>query len=165
MIIGISDLIGKKIKEKKINMSFEGENITFEQEEIEFVEPINIEGIFTIAGDIINFDGTIKTTLKLVCSRCLEKFNYPLEIQIHENFSKFEDNKDDEIIIINDDKVDFSPIIETNIILSLPMKRLCSEECLGLCTVCGTNLNHSTCNCEKNDIDPRLAKLRDFFPN
>lgn len=165
MLIDISDLIGKKVKEKEISVSFEGKSFTFDEEEIEFIKPVNLEGIFTISGDIINFDGTIKTTLKLVCSRCLEDFDYPLEIEIHEKFSKTEHDGDNDIIIINNDKVDFSPIIETNIILSLPMKKLCIEECLGLCTVCGVNLNHSTCNCDKNDIDPRLAKLRDFFPN
>lgn len=165
MLLDISDLIGKKKTQKEIDVSFKSNNITFEGEEIVFVEPVNIKGNFTLSGDIINFDGTVRTTLNLACSRCLENFNKPIEIEIHEKFSKFDHDEDNDLIIINNDKIDFSPVIETNIILSLPMKKLCSEECKGLCSVCGTNLNHSECNCKENDIDPRLAKLRDFFSN
>ncbi|MCY6959491.1 YceD family protein [Clostridium brassicae] len=165
MLVNISDLTGKKVNQKEINMFFEGENIIFDQEEIEFAEPINIKGIFSMIGDIISFDGVMVTTLKLVCSRCLEEFNYPVEIEIHEKFSKIGNDEENDIITMKSDEIDFSPIIENNVILSLPIKKLCSEECLGLCPVCGTNLNHSKCNCEKNDVDPRLAKLKDFFSN
>jgi uncharacterized protein len=165
MLLDISDLTGRKKTRKEIDVSFEGSNITFEDEKIVFVEPVSLKGTFTLTGDIINFDGTISTTLNLVCSRCLENFDKFIQVEIHEKFSKFNHGKDDDIIIINNDKVDFSSVIETNIILSLPIKKLCSEECKGLCSVCGTNLNHSKCNCEEDDVDPRLAKLRDFFSN
>lgn len=167
MLLDISDLISKKKMHKEVDVSFKGNNIIFEGEEVVFIDPINIKGIFRLTGDIINFDGTAKTTLNLACSRCLENFNYPIEIEIHEKFSKFnhEDDENSEIIMINNDKVDFSPVIETNTILSLPIKKLCSEDCKGLCSECGTNLNHSNCNCERNDVDPRLVKLREFFSN
>lgn len=165
MLIDISDLLGKRLKQKEVSVSFEGKSINFEGEEIIFVEPITVEGLFSTSGDIINFDGAMRTTLNLICSRCLENFNYPLEVEVHEKFSKEINDEDNDIIILHSDKVDFSPIIETNIILSLPMKKLCNEDCKGLCSVCGTNLNHSTCNCEKNDVDPRLAKLREIFSN
>ena len=165
MHIDISDLLGKRVTEKKVDVSFEGKDIIFEGEEISFAEPVNIKGTFKLTDRIVDFQGTLSTTLSLTCSRCLEKFNYPLEIEVNEEFSKQGNDKDNDIIIINSDRVDFEPIIETNIILSLPMKRLCSEECKGLCFGCGTNLNHSKCDCKENDIDPRLAQLRDFFSN
>ncbi|KEH97944.1 YceD family protein [Clostridium massiliodielmoense] len=165
MHIDISDLLGKRVTEKKVDVSFEGKDIIFEGEEISFMEPVNIKGTFKLTDRLVNFQGTLSTNLSLTCSRCLEKFNYPLEIEVNEEFSKQGNDKDNDIIIINSDRVDFEPIIETNIILSLPMKRLCSEDCKGLCLDCGTNLNHSKCDCKENDIDPRLAQLRDFFSN
>ncbi|MCY6483983.1 DUF177 domain-containing protein [Clostridium aestuarii] len=165
MLVDISDLIWKKIKKKEINMSFEGKKFVFDGQKITFVEPVMLEGIFTMAGDIINYDGKVKVTLRLVCSRCLENFDYPLEIEIHERFSKLDNTEDNDIIVIDDDKVDFSPIIEDNIILSLPIKKLCNSKCKGLCPVCGTNLNYSKCKCEKDEIDPRLAKLKYLFPD
>lgn len=166
MLLDIYDLIGKRKSQKEVDETFIGNNFTYEGEEIVFVEPVNIKGEFTLIGDIINFNGTAKVTLKLTCSRCLADFNYPMEVEIHEKFSKFDDDyENNDIIIIDSDKVDFSPIVEANIILSLPMKKLCSKDCKGLCSVCGTNLNHSNCNCEENDFDPRLAKLKEFFSN
>lgn len=163
MLINISDLTGKKISKQEINMCFHGENIIFDREKIEFAEPINIKGVFSMSGEIISFDGVINTTLKLICSRCAENFNYPVEIEMNEKFSKIGNYEDNEIITINSDEIDFSPIVENNIILSLPIKKLCTPNCLGLCSVCGTNLNHSKCNCEKDDLDPRLAKLKELF--
>ena len=53
--------------------------------------------------------------------------------------------------------------MENNILLTLPIKRLCKEDCKGLCQQCGNNLNLSTCQCDNDDIDPRLAKLKDLF--
>lgn len=163
MQIDISGLIGKRLNQQEVSVSFEGKNFTLDGEEIQFVNPIVVDGIFTMTGDIVSFNGKVKTTLKLICSRCLENFNYVSELDIDEKFSKVTHDEDNDIIIIHSDKVDLLPIIETNLILSLPMKKLCDEECKGLCSVCGTDLNHSNCNCEKNDIDPRLAKLRELF--
>jgi uncharacterized protein len=49
--------------------------------------------------------------------------------------------------------------------LSLPMKPLCSEDCKGLCPVCGTNLNRDTCNCRRDWDDPRFAALKNLQSN
>ena len=42
------------------------------------------------------------------------------------------------------------------------MKPLCGDQCLGLCTVCGTNLNRDRCSCTRDWEDPRLAVLKAF---
>ncbi|MEA4828101.1 MAG: DUF177 domain-containing protein, partial [Clostridium sp.] len=98
-------MLGKRLKQKEVSVSFEGKSINFEGEEIIFVEPIKVEGVFSTSGDIINFDGTMRTTLNLICSRCLENFNYPLEVEVHEKFSKEFNDEDNDIIIIHSDKV------------------------------------------------------------
>ncbi|EGO86973.1 DNA-binding protein, partial [Clostridium botulinum C str. Stockholm] len=77
MHIDISDLLGKRVTEKKVDISFEGKNIMFEGEDISFAEPVNIKGIFKLSGNIVDFSGKLSTVLSLNCSRCLEKFNYP----------------------------------------------------------------------------------------
>ncbi|WP_341458640.1 DUF177 domain-containing protein [Clostridium tetanomorphum] len=101
--------------------------------------------------------------MELTCSRCLEKFSKDIEIEVNEKFSSDNANKDDDYIFIDSDAIDITEIIENNITLSLPIRRLCKEECKGLCQTCGTNLNHSRCNCKNEDIDPRLAKLKELF--
>ncbi|GAA0176931.1 DUF177 domain-containing protein [Clostridium sediminicola] len=165
MIIDISDLTSKKVMEKTINKSFNCTAFTYDEEFIDYEQPVNLVGKFRVIGDIIAFEGVIEAHLKLTCSRCLEKFNYFLQFNFHEEFSKNEENDNEEIIILEDNEIDFSSIVENNIVLNLPIKKLCKVDCLGLCPTCGENLNKSSCNCIKDDIDPRFLKLKDFFSN
>lgn len=163
MKIDVSDLLKKKITKKDVNLTIEKNEFFNGEESIRFVEPVKLEGKFNLVGDILNLDGTATTKLELTCSRCLEKFVRDIKIEIHEEFSNENVNKDDDCIFIDSDAIDITEIIENNIILALPIRKLCSEDCKGLCQVCGANLNNSNCNCEKQDIDPRLAGLKDFF--
>lgn len=163
MIIDINGLTTKKILRQVVDISFQKEDIFDGSERVLFTKPISINGSLNLVGDIINFDALLSTEVKLVCSRCLDTFTYPLEIEVHESFTSNPDNKDDEIILIDGDEIDITDVVESNIILALPMKRLCKEDCKGLCQQCGANLNRVSCNCKHEDIDPRLAKLKDLF--
>jgi len=107
--------------------------------------------------DSFVFTGTSEGTIILRCSRCLEEFNYNTKNKINK-----------EILIKNiKDYLNFNleKIFVENIILELPLKPLCSENCKGLCPICGQNLNHGECNCEIDTTDSRLAKLKNFFDN
>lgn len=163
MVIDFSDLIRKKVTRKNLDLTFRMDNFVEEGESIEFAEPVKLEASLSLIGDIINFDGKLSTVLSLACSRCTEAFKYDLEIDIHEKFTSNKDNDNEDIIFIDSDMVDITEIIQNNISTSLPFKKLCSESCKGLCQHCGANLNFSTCKCENDDIDPRLAKFKDMF--
>jgi uncharacterized protein len=72
-----------------------------------------------------------------------------------------EDN--DEIILVEDLKLDLDELVYTEIIISLPMKHLCRADCKGICSGCGKNLNEGECNCSTKQIDPRLQALADLL--
>jgi uncharacterized protein len=55
--------------------------------------------------------------------------------------------------------IDLDPIFREQILLALPSYPVCREECRGLCTVCGTNLNEKECGCVRHVPDPRWAGL------
>jgi len=59
--------------------------------------------------------------------------------------------------------IDTEDIIRDQILLNIPMKPLCSEDCKGLCTICGTDLNYSECGCIVQEIDPRMAILQSLL--
>ncbi|MBU5482747.1 DUF177 domain-containing protein [Clostridium sp. MSJ-11] len=162
MIVDLSDLLKRKVIKKDIDITMEEKGFYDGSEYIAFLKPVKLKGEFNLIGDTINLNGTVTTTLELICSRCLVKFAKKVEIPIEEKLSK-EENKDDDYIFIEGDVIDITEIIENNIIVSLPIKMLCNEKCKGLCPDCGVNLNDSACNCGENNIDPRLAKLKDFF--
>ena len=58
--------------------------------------------------------------------------------------------------------IDLEPIIREHLLLALPMSAVCREDCSGLCTNCGQNLNEKQCGCETKFVDPRLAALKNI---
>ncbi|MBS1149250.1 MAG: hypothetical protein H6Q89_948 [Myxococcaceae bacterium] len=61
--------------------------------------------------------------------------------------------------------IDLDPIIREQVLLALPVSVLCREDCKGLCTVCGEDLNEKDCGCERKVVDVRLAALKDIKLN
>lgn len=163
MKLDISDIIRKKSFEKDIDITVEESEILDGNEPIKFLQPMRFIGKISINDGIIKLEGELCTKLKLICSRCLEEFEKPITLHIDEDFTTDDENKDDENIFIDSDVLDITEILENNVMISLPMKKLCKEDCKGLCQNCGTNLNYKTCNCGNDDIDPRFAKLKDLF--
>ena len=115
--------------------------------------------------------GTVKTTLELACSRCLEPFTlsvaqtFDLRYQPHvENSGEGErEIEEDDLTtaFYENDEIDLGQLMREQFYLALPMKPLCGDECQGLCPVCGKNLNRETCDCTRSWDDPRMAALRE----
>ena len=70
----------------------------------------------------------------------------------------------DELTVIHasTNEIDIAEDIKEYIVLAVPMKLLCKDDCAGLCVTCGTNLNHGTCTCPRDESDPRWEKLKNF---
>ncbi len=58
--------------------------------------------------------------------------------------------------------IDISKEVRDYMVLSIPMKRLCKEDCKGLCVKCGTDLNETQCDCNDNEIDDRWKALMEL---
>ena len=166
MIIQFSDLISSKNRKKEVNITYELAPLYFDGERIEFIEVLNVVGNITSIGDVLTLRASIKTNLKLHCSRCTEAFIYPIDIDIEERFTNNKELQDnEEIIFVDSDTLDIAKTVENIIISTLPIKKLCTDNCKGLCYQCGKNLNEGACHCETNDVDLRLAKLQELFGN
>ncbi|KZL94450.1 YceD family protein [Clostridium magnum] len=164
MKLDVSELLKRERAVKELHLEVNEESFYDGSETVQLLEPIKLDGTITKSGDILTLNCAIHAVLELTCSRCLQKFGYSVDMTIEEEFTNNEKaNKDEDIIFIDSDTIDITEVIENNIILTLPIKRLCKEDCKGLCQRCGTNFNLSTCQCENDDIDPRLAKLKDMF--
>jgi uncharacterized protein len=110
------------------------------------------------AGKRIIIEGSVSTSLLVQCDRCLEPFSWDLskDFRIFLSLSPFNGGVDVELSeddlnleFIQGNFLELEQIIKEQIILSLPMKTLCSAECKGLCATCGSNLNIKTCSCSK----------------
>lgn len=103
--------------------------------------------------------GILQTTVLVDCARCLTPTNVSVEFEIEELFSS--PASPDTVYSVDDaGNIDLAPLIREEAILSTPMGVLCRSDCAGLCAECGQNLNEGSCDCEEQEIDPRLAILR-----
>jgi len=67
------------------------------------------------------------------------------------------------IVLENDDKLDVDALVHEHLMLNMPMRFLCREDCAGLCQMCGADLNLGGCGCKKETTDPRLAVLKELL--
>lgn len=163
MTIDVFDLVMKNRTGKEIELTYNEESFFDGTEEIKFVSPVHFSGQVTSSADLLILNGIVNTELELNCSRCLDKFNYPLQLIIEEKFTVSPENEDEDVSFIEGEKIDLTTVVQNSIMLTLPIQRLCKHDCKGLCLTCGSNLNKTKCNCYIEDVDPRLAKLKDFF--
>lgn len=120
-------------------------------------------------GTIIFAEGSVKISATLTCSRCLKDFSYPLDLTIDEEYTpagaSFEDKehelteKELNLDFFSDDEINVSQLVTEQVLLAVPMKPLCGSECPGLCPACGKDLSEGSCNCKKDEVDPRLSPL------
>lgn len=162
MVIDVSELFSNK-KRKKVHLDLEKDKFFYENEFIQFSKPVKLDIVLMPIGDEIDLTGSMETEILLACSRCLEIFSFSINIELNEKLSKTLNSEDEDIIFIKNDRLDLDEIVENNIISMLPIKKLCSKSCKGLCHQCGINLNLSACKCANDDVDPRLAKLKELF--
>ncbi len=124
----------------------EAEKISYTDDGIDLVAPVNVKGVFTNTGTNILFSGRVDTVVKLSCGRCLSEFDYPLSFQMEEEYSRLnhrkkreEDNLEERELtaedfvfsIGGDNRIDLSEAVRQNIITELPIQPLCKISCQG----------------------------------
>ena len=119
--------------------------------------------------------GNLETTAREVCSRCLEEFDYPLSLDIEEEYFLTRDPVSGQPLdpptesggfIIDDNNVlDLDEAVRQYILLEQPMKPICREGCAGLCPQCGHNLNYGKCDCKQDHVDSPLDRLQELLPD
>ncbi len=169
MQINISEILSNPSVEKKYNVDIEASAIRFKGRKF----PITEKTPFTLeirrSRDIISLQ--TQTTVKLVipCDRCLDdvEFTFPIAIDLEFKASELSDGAkdEDELLFIEGCMLDVDKLISDEVVVALPTKVLCREDCKGLCSVCGTNLNHGSCQCDREVLDPRMAAIKDIFQN
>lgn len=155
--------------------------LVFSPEELKRVEVIGVSPVSITAearkGDLAAeyvVEGSSRFTADLACSRCLDPYPFASSSNFHLRFHPRSDvpRKEEEEIEISPEELDVEFYAERaiplrdlaleQIQLSIPMKPLCDERCLGLCPVCGANRNRETCSCGESAVDERWAALRDI---
>jgi uncharacterized protein len=135
-----------------IDLHIKKENVSVK----EITDDVHVHARVHKSGNSYNVKGFAEYDLRLKCSRCLKdikqykKRNFSLEFKEKADYAiegksvRETDESESENIAAND-YINLGPFLRDEIILSIPMKPLCNEECMGLCPICGVNLNKTAC--------------------
>lgn len=138
-------------------------------EEVAFDGPVSSHLSFRNAGNFISVEGSVSARALLTCNRCLKRLTVPLSGAIEARYylpgagGGHLKERDEDIKVLQGAEIDLTADVREALILSLPVKVLCSEACKGLCPVCGKDLNEGDCGCQVEDGDVRLAVLKDLL--
>ncbi len=139
----------------------------------------SLEGDLRLEADVtknskaeVAIKGELVGTVKVYCDRCLDAFDlrirHPFDIYLipaHPSEIDRERELDPEELsdsYYTDPAYSLADLANEQLILSLPYKILCADDCKGLCPKCGANLNHVTCQCDLSSEDPRWMLLREM---
>lgn len=138
-------------------------------------DDIKFSESFSVKGSVKDMAGYI--TLKLeanvkydtVCARCLAPVSETKLISFDKTVvteqTELQNDENDDYIISKDGFIDADEALVEQILLELPLKHLCKDDCKGLCPKCGTDLNKGSCGCNLHEPDPRFDVLRKLLEN
>jgi uncharacterized protein len=134
--------------------------------------PVTFSGNVRVAGTEVFLDGNIEAQVEVECDRCLK----PVSVVVRPEFSlEYMSEGDYEstgvaeltedlmaVSVFDGESIDVDEVVKEQLLLAVPSRTLCTEECKGICPGCGVNRNAVECNCEQSEIDPRWAALKDL---
>lgn len=169
MLINLTELFSRDGKEKTYTCGIDMEQLHTKEEDFDIVskEPVVLH-IRNLGERKLFMQGKAKLTLQIPCGRCLEPVDWPFELDVEEelDLSKTEEERAGELNeqpYVSGYNLDVDRLLSSELLLNLPMKVLCREDCKGMCNRCGANLNHTACSCDQSSPDPRMAAIQDLF--
>ncbi|RGY95925.1 DUF177 domain-containing protein [Clostridium sp. AM58-1XD] len=169
MQINLSELFTREGKEKTYTQDIEMKQFQAPDGVYEIVEKEPVVLTIRHLGDRkLELNGTVKLSLLIPCSRCLTpvKIDFSLDIEASLDMNQTEEERAEELDeqpYVSGYYLDVDQLVRNELLLNLPMKVLCNENCKGICNRCGANLNFESCSCDRGSLDPRMSVIQDIF--
>lgn len=173
MFFSVKELELKKVR---FNVTFPPGEIRYD-EELRQATPLDVEGSAELLPHTqgeIRIKGHLRVRMSADCDRCLEGAEFPIDsnfdlfyrpaARIEDDDEVEIDEGETEIAFYEGEGIELEDVLREYILLSMPMQRICREECLGICPACGQNRNLVNCGCEAKPVDDRWAALKKFQP-
>jgi uncharacterized protein len=140
--------------------------------EFRLVGPLRVDCRINRSAQAFQIDGRLRGRLEGECGRCLEPVEQALEAPLQlllqcrplggDEREATEEDGDVEVLDPGAKQVELKERLREAVLLELPMRLSCREDCKGLCPQCGHNLNGGPCACAAGQEDPRWAALREL---
>ena len=163
MIINLKPLFADDVKEIAVSEKFDFSNEAFSGS-YPIKELVETNGAIKSRADLVTIDVVSRVIYSGQCDRCGSEIENVYDIKTCRDIvTKVHSDENDELIVVPDMRLNLEELIFSEVVLGLPMKHLCKEDCKGVCGKCGCNLNNSDCDCRQTEIDPRLAALQELL--
>lgn len=140
--------------------------------EATFIAPVSTAVRAFWEYDHVRANGKVETRVKLTCSRCLEEYERDISSDFTIFYTQGENLAGEEEVELSEeelisvpftgDEIDMDFEISEQVMMEIPYKPLCSEECKGLCPNCGADLNRGECGCDRGGINLKMSALKDL---
>lgn len=129
-----------------------------------FKEPVRMMAKASNRAGVVSLDCAYWFNLSLTCDRCLTPFTKQVtQHSVHTVVRSLQNEDDDDYLVAPEGIVELDGLATNDILLELPTKFLCRDDCKGLCPACGRDRNQADCGCRTTGVDPRLEALDKFF--
>ncbi|MBP0973248.1 MAG: DUF177 domain-containing protein [Oscillospiraceae bacterium] len=151
MLMNIKNVLNVPGTSEKIGFTVSEERLS-EVHGYVFHSPVQVEGSIANHAGVVLLKLHITFSLLVTCDRCLKEtvqdFAYEEEHVVVRMLESEEDEED--YILAQAESIDPEEIAMTDLLLELPTKMLCKEDCKGLCPVCGCDRNEKDCGCDQS---------------
>jgi uncharacterized protein len=163
-----------EVRAQRFDVQLPPGSIEFLDPKLTQTGPLNAAGrveLVTGALGEIRAKGHLTVRMQADCDRCLEPAAFPIDSDFELYYRPVEEGYGEErglnageaeMGFYEGDGLELTDVLREYVLLALPMQRVCSENCKGICPVCGQNRNQVECSCQAAAIDDRWEALRNF---
>lgn len=151
---------------------YQPEELNPVDERVSLTQPATVSGRIRLSGNEVFVEGHVDATTAVECDRCLKPVQLPVSADFaleyitgadYESSSAAALSEEElSVSVFDGESIDVDEIVKEQILLAVPARTLCQEDCKGICPECGIDLNTGQCDCAAEEIDPRWAALKDF---
>jgi uncharacterized protein len=141
-------------------------------ERVRLSGPASVKGKVKLSGNEVFVNGHVDTRAQVECDRCLQQVEAPVSADFALEYitgSEYESSEVAELTeaemsvsVFDGQGIDVDEIVKEQVLLAVPTRMLCREDCKGICPECGIDKNTGECQCVTDDIDPRWATLKNL---
>jgi len=172
MFLSVKEMELRKIR---FDETFAPGQIDFSGEALEQSSPLHAVGsaeLLAHSDGEVRLCGQYTVEMTAQCDRCLGRARFPLDAPFDLFYKPMSliareeeveiDEGEAEIGFYEAGGLELEDVLHEQILLALPMQRVCREDCKGICPVCGKNRNEGACDCRATSVDDRWGALRNL---
>ena len=169
MLVNLTDVFTNEGQVQEQTVSYDADTFTSQSGTFSIKEssPVALR-LSNIGQSKALVQGTAKLTFALACDRCLQDVDYTFDLSfdtvvISPDYTGEDAEEEAASELMEGYHLNVDELIKNELLLNWPMKVLCREDCKGICKKCGMDWNKNSCQCEQEELDPRMSVIKSLF--